>query len=236
MRVLLINSDNPIVPVGGVAEVMKAMMKHWNTDGGKDELNVISFGGTDFIMDSTALVQHKKVRYEAVPNIQYSTYRSLFIQANLFRTALEFDRPDVIIATDWNCALAGKQLALHYGVPYVFWSHLSPTSYCIPDSQGHIKVESSIELQALEEADLILHVSESYSQRFPFNLFVQKTQVVHNGCDLEDFVYKEKNKSLQALKQIQCIVSRKTGSTERSRFPDAGKTSERLCVEFGFGG
>ncbi len=187
----MINSDNPIVPVGGVAEVMKAVMKFWNVDGGADELNVISFGGADFIYDETNKVHHKIVRYDSVQNVQYSTYRSLFIQANLFRTALEFPKPDIVITTDWNCAIAGKQLALHYNIPYIFWSHLSPNSYCIPDSQGHIRVEKIIEAQGLELADGILHVSENYAKKFPFSAFSEKTTVIHNGIDPEDFRYKD---------------------------------------------
>ncbi len=191
MRTLVLNSDNPIVPIGGVAEVIRAIMKFWNYDGLNDNLDVISFGGEDFYMDESKLIHHKVVRYEPVNNIQYQTYRSLFIQANLFRTALEFEKPDIVLATDWNCAIVGKQLALHYGVPYIFWSHLSPLSYCIPDSQGHIKVEASVEMQALDLADGVLHVSENYANKFQFKPFLFKTHVIHNGIDLDDFKYKE---------------------------------------------
>lgn len=187
MKVLLLHSDSIMQgqTIGGLGVVVQNLMKFWGED---DELYIVSFGGKDFQYSKN--ISHKAVKYKMVPNIPHATYRAFFIQPNLMRVALDFPAPDVVVGCDWNCSFAAKQLALHYGVPYVFWSHISPLSYCVKDEMDLIRTEAAIEVHALEQADAVLHVSESYAASFPFFLFAHKTAAIHNGVDLQDFEYK----------------------------------------------
>lgn len=190
MRILLLNSDNLQDPIGGLGIVIQKLIKFW---GPEHELDVIGFGGHD--VKPAPNIHYKVVRHFDVPNIQFTTYRSLFVQSSLIATALEFDGdPDLIVGCDWNTVCAARDIASFYEIPYIFWSHLSPSSYCVQDDFNNlIRIEEALELQGIDLADKILHVSESYSKRFPFNLYQDKVHIIRNGVELDEFSYKGKN-------------------------------------------
>lgn len=183
MRILLIHCDNTTNPSGGLGFVIQNIIKFW---GKEDFLDIYSFGGEDFTVSTN--IKNISFKGSSIPNILQNYEKVMISQTEMFRECLSFQKPDLVISCDWQCSILGKQLSLYYKVPFVFWSHLSPLSY--GDKSEQNRLSTILEIKALEQADSILCVSDSYSKRFPFYLFDNKIKVIYNGVNLSDFNYK----------------------------------------------
>lgn len=103
--------------------------------------------------------------------------------------------PDIIHCFDWSTFGAGMYLKQKYNCKLICSVQLA-----IDDIVEHTKVHShqrtaydsakAIEIQGLLTSDVVVQVSQHYARKFP--MFFNKTLVINNGVDLEEFKTKDK--------------------------------------------
>ena len=137
--------------------------------------------------------------YVGVPNIfpiHHAAVVTLYGHALYALKGMNFPKPDIVHSFDWSTYLAGKLLAEHHDAPLLLTMQLSvrgleKTGISLvgddssPDGSAVQSAHREIETGVMKMADHIISVSKSYSDLF--EEFKDKTTIIHNGIDLEDW-------------------------------------------------
>lgn len=109
----------------------------------------------------------------------------------------KMSKPDIIHFLDWSTSVAAVQLSVLFQTKLVFAVHLSiANSYKNINDLQRLGYDLACELEftACEVANKIIHVTKTYSEIFEFLPFTRKTEIVHNGVSVEQFVQKSEYK------------------------------------------
>ena len=140
----------------------------------------------------------------SLPNINFSPVSAINIQIEYFISALQFPKPDIVIAYDWSVYLPAVRLAKHYSIPLIVEMCLSPIMLARDGFYFGLDISQTssreihhtfceMEKIGLFEADKIIQISNGYSKRFlEVKEFQEKTSIVPMCIDF----YKWQNKDL----------------------------------------
>lgn len=135
--------------------------------------------------------------YNILPKVGHASLASI---SNYMSWAFESinckTKPDLIHAYDWSSYLPSIFAARYWKVPLLCSMQLSVkglresgitycSNYTSNDGYWVHKTHEETELLGLEQADKIIHVSNSYSKRFPE--YKDKSVVIPNGIDFNFF-------------------------------------------------
>lgn len=185
MNILLILPDSLSNPMGGMGVqalgLMAAMPQH-TFDVIAPDLDIT--GGSNYKL-------HPYTRQSLVVDLNTISRQvedQTAIMSSVIRNVITEGRiPDVIHSFDWSTALAGMELAKALNRPFVYTVQLSFTSL-MSEFYKHAKDVTyqqavALEMQALTTADLVVHVSKEYLNKYGiFN--PERSYYMPNGIDL----------------------------------------------------
>lgn len=191
MKILILTPDSLLAPMGGMGGVVGRIL--FENIEGDVMINVVNQCFSSCVINNNSKT-HSPYCLDNYDPYTNATCEQLIHQSGFITKALELGRHDVVIACDWSTAYAGMMIKQMWNVPFIFWVHLGLCSYGNPSPYEIIttNVVRRIEETACQQADVILHVSDSYINNNPFALYRAKSRVIPNGIDLSQFVQKEK--------------------------------------------
>jgi len=219
MKILALVPDYIENPSGGLGEQFRQIQKHLK---GKVEYYICAYPEKE----NTENFRSVKA---PIPNFPHQSLTTIYGQSMYFYESLQFGVEfDLIHACDWSSFYAGVLASWYFKKPLVctvnlslerlnesgiFYCHDPNTidGRCINDLQIYF------EYFGLSYANKIIQVSDYYKNFYPD--FSEKTEVIHNGIDLSEWVQKRipnlpgKNKTklcyigrASAMKGIQTIL------------------------------
>lgn len=199
MNILILSPDSPINSMGGLGVHLKNILTY--IDNTKYNITTISLGIINNITINNNIIY-------GIDNINYTQEEDAYIQTFICQSSIvskvnsliienKINIPDIIHIMDWSTAIAGIQLAKQFNAKIVFAVHLSIINYIndIPLIQEiSQRIASDIEFNTCKYANKIIQVSNYYSNLFPFKIFQNKTEVIYNGVNIQDFKTNRKYK------------------------------------------
>lgn len=197
-NILILSPDMPNNIMGGLGIHLNNLLKTINTS--EFLVKAICFGDSDEVdYINGAEVHYVQKDFQNYSELQ-DAYRETFLLQTLLidkANSLNFV-PDIVHIMDWSTAFAGELIANKHKAKIVFAIHLgiNNTVSTVPSIQySNYQQACNIELSACKNSDVILQVSNSYANDFPFNVFNYKTEVAYNGVNFSEF--KSEKKSLE---------------------------------------
>lgn len=185
MLVRVLFPDSFENPVGGLSTVASKMKQYLGRD--------VEFEWLGYPVEKDS-DDYKSVHFPL--NISHGSLNTITGQVTYFAKAVEGRKPDIIHAFDWTVYLAGVYAARHYNVPLISSMQLSvhglnrigihyTGDINSTDGKAINETHRQIEIAGLFNADKIIHVSSNHAKMF--SQFSDKSVVISNGVDLEDF-------------------------------------------------
>jgi len=168
MKVLLILPDSLHNPMGGMGVQARGLMA---------EMPDYSFEVLAADRDYTGGVNYRlHPYYSTSPIVGLNTVqRQIEEQTNIMESVirnvlLQGEMPDVVHSFDWSTALAGMRLATALNRPFVYTMQLSFSSLISQFYKNQVdsiyQQAMAIEMQAMQVADVAIHVSNEYLQKY----------------------------------------------------------------------
>lgn len=209
-NILILSPDTPFNGMGGLGVHLNEVLKR--IDNQQFNVTVLAQGASDTEISTNVRVYN----VECSTGILGSTdalVTSLMIQPHFLARFMvlysegQIPKPDMIHICDWSTALAGKEIARVTGAKIVFAVHLSinQTINMSPTYYSNLNTAQQIEFEVCQVADKILHVSDIYSEMFPFMIYQYKTKVVKNGVDYDAFKNADINHTMAGNKQYKIL-------------------------------
>lgn len=200
MNILILSPDSPVNSMGGLGVHLKNLLH--NIDNTYYNVTALCLG-----LKSSQIIEGGKRVYNIYSNIKSEdndSYLNTFIVqtayvsiANSLIIEGKINKPDIIHIMDWSTAIAGIQLAKQFNSKIVFAVHLSIINYINKPTilqEISYRTATDVEFNTCKFADKILQVSDYYSNLFPFKIFQNKTEVVYNGVNIQEFKTNRKYK------------------------------------------
>jgi glycosyltransferase involved in cell wall biosynthesis len=173
--------------MGGMGVLCKGILSHITGH----NITVI---GTPQERPSYPFCQYKSVNYIDIRSGQHDP-----IIFHLLNQMAYVDQvtspPDIVHCFDWSTFGAGMYLKKKYNCKLICSVQLALDDI-VESNRVHDYQRSAfdnaraLELQGLNEADIVIQVSRHYARKY--FMFLNKTVVINNGVDLEDFTIKDK--------------------------------------------
>lgn len=199
MNILILSPDSPINSMGGLGVHLKNILTY--IDNTKYNITTISLGIiNDITINNNIIYGIDSINYTQEEDAYMQTFicqSSIVSKVNSLIIENKINVPDIIHIMDWSTAIVGIQLAKQFNAKIVFAVHLSIINYIndIPLIQEiSQRIASDIEFNTCKYANKIIQVSNYYSNLFPFKIFQNKTEVVYNGVNIQEFKTNRKYK------------------------------------------
>jgi len=192
MKVLCIFPDSISKPTGGLGVQFKNIYERLKD---RVEFNIVGYPDTTIKDKNYIGVSH------TIPQIQHGSINTLLGHTVYLAEALKFPKPDFVHSYDWSTYFAGVYLAKYHNVPLLVSMNLSANAmanvgikmcadFNTIDGMWLHKAHVEMEWFGLQNADKIINVSNGYAKYFP--QFIDKTDIIPNGIDLNN--WKQQNK------------------------------------------
>lgn len=194
MKVITIFPDSVSIPNGGLGVQFKNIHQRLKD---RVEFYVAGYPDGPNGIDNYISVKHP------IPSIQHGSINTLLGHTVYLAEALKFPKPDIVHAYDWSTYFAGYYLAQYHNVPLLVSMNLSVNAMATVgiacaidtnsiDGEWLHKAHIDMEWFCLDKADKIINVSNGYAKYF--SKFNDKTVIIPNGIDLNEWSATEKIK------------------------------------------
>lgn len=193
-NILILSPDSPYNSMGGLGVHLLEILRRFDTQ--KYEVTVLAQCAPNCIINNCKVFGVSVYNFELGNGFRESLSETYINQSrfiSVFYSLLNngsISKPDIIHCMDWSSGISASEIALQTGAKLVFAIHLSISNYLKNVSTTQVlqwEIAKKIEFKMCQQADVLLQVSEAYSNLFPFFAFKNKTYIIHNGVDIKEY-------------------------------------------------